>query len=585
MEQQGSATQLLALSFDCASSPSITLRGVGATDRPFGWGFAWYPAEDYAALVIKDPTSIGDNAMTKVLRDWERFQSDIFVCHLRGAARRVTQEDTQPFTRSYAGRDWIFAHNGDLTGDLPTALPLGDSPDFEPVGHTDSEHAFCWFLTAVREQGARRLADLGWQRLHDWLRCLNDLGTTNLVLTDGEDLVVYQDRGRFNCLHWLRRVPPHPSGPLETGELALELGSGNTAARTVVLVSTTPLSPEPWRPFHAGQMLVLRRGAVLWDSHTGVAPEAGPAPLVVRRRLAPRQQLLSVVHETVYRYTAPVERSVHHFRLRPVYDLRQHLLEYRLAISTGGLRQEFEDVFGNQVLRLTIESPFREMRIESRSLVRVQALPPLEAQVPRRVTLPLVWMPWQRQMMNPYLLPLELPEEQLRELSAYAMSFAQRQDFDLLETLVEMNATIHADYAYVSGSTSVETTPFEVYGSRRGVCQDFTNLLICLARLLNIPARYRTGYIFTGADYDNKVQSEASHAWAELYIPEVGWRGFDPTNGCLTGGDHVRVACGRSYRDAAPTGGTIYAGGGGETLGVSVRVEQMDDPASTAGHS
>ena len=65
----------------------------------------------------------------------------------------------------------------------------------------------------------------------------------------------------------------------------------------------------------------------------------------------------------------------------------------------------------------------------------------------------------------------------------------------------------------------------------------------------------------------------ASHAWLQLYLPEVGWKGFDPTNGILTQTDHVRVAVGRSYIDATPTSGTIYAGGGAEALTVDVRVE------------
>lgn len=89
-------------------------------------------------------------------------------------------------------------------------------------------------------------------------------------------------------------------------------------------------------------------------------------------------------------------------------------------------------------------------------------------------------------------------------------------------------------------------------------------------------APYRVGYIYTGANYENKVQSEASHAWVELYLPWNGWRGFDPTNGCMAGTDHVRVACGRNYRDATPTTGTIYKGQGGvETLDVEVRVEDV----------
>ena len=101
--------------------------------------------------------------------------------------------------------------------------------------------------------------------------------------------------------------------------------------------------------------------------------------------------------------------------------------------------------------------------------------------------------------------------------------------------------------------------------------------MICLARLLHIPARYRMGYIYTGANYENQIQSDASHAWVELYLPQVGWHGLDPTNGIQVGLDHVRVACGRNYRDATPTSGTIYKGGGMETLEIRVQVQDLDD--------
>jgi transglutaminase-like putative cysteine protease len=191
-------------------------------------------------------------------------------------------------------------------------------------------------------------------------------------------------------------------------------------------------------------------------------------------------------------------------------------------------------------------------------------------------------MPWQRQMMNPYLLPPELPETELRELSGFAMSFAARRENDLLETLIDLNDAIHRDFKYIHGVTTLETSPFEVYTQRRGVCQDFANLFICLARLLGVPARYRVGYIYTGTEHYNQIQSEASHAWAEVYLPQVGWRGFDPTNGCLVDLDHVRVAAGRNYRDATPTAGTLYAGGHGEKLEVSVRVRRID-PVPPAG--
>jgi transglutaminase-like putative cysteine protease len=176
-------------------------------------------------------------------------------------------------------------------------------------------------------------------------------------------------------------------------------------------------------------------------------------------------------------------------------------------------------------------------------------------------------------------LPPELPETQLKELTDYALGFAQRNDMDLLDTLLDMNQTIHDDYAYVTGSTNTTTTPFEVYTGRQGVCQDFANLFICMARLLNLPARYRVGYIYTGGNYENKIWSDASHAWVELYLPQSGWVGFDPTNGSIVGLDHVRVANGRHYLDATPTSGTLFKGGGIETLGVSVKIE-MDPPPS-----
>ena len=170
-------------------------------------------------------------------------------------------------------------------------------------------------------------------------------------------------------------------------------------------------------------------------------------------------------------------------------------------------------------------------------------------------------------------LPAELPETQLQELADYAMSFVERNDYDLIGTLLDMNRSIYKEYKYSQGTTTVATTAFDVYANRRGVCQDFTNLFICLARLLGVPARYTCGYVYTGPKAENRAQSEASHAWVQLYLPEVGWKGFDPTNGILTQTDHVRIAVGRSYIDATPTSGTIYVGGGAEALTVDVRVE------------
>jgi transglutaminase-like putative cysteine protease len=189
-----------------------------------------------------------------------------------------------------------------------------------------------------------------------------------------------------------------------------------------------------------------------------------------------------------------------------------------------------------------------------------------------RTTFPLVFMPWHEQVLRPYLLPTELPESELTELAEYAMSFVERNDADLLDTLVDINQTIFREYKYAPNTTTVGTSAYDVYVNRRGVCQDFTNLFICLARLLGIPARYVCGYVHAEQLVDAR-QAQASHAWIQVYLPEVGWKGFDPTNGILTQTEHIRVAVGRNYRDATPTSGVIYVGGAGETLEVEVRVK------------
>jgi len=363
-----------------------------------------------------------------------------------------------------------------------------------------------------------------------------------------------------------------------------------------------PLSPHPWQVATPGELLIARRGALLWSSDpdsqatSGVSPARPDAPWSGGRvetrpqaaaaqplavlppptvDLPPAPHLLQVVHETTYSYGLPVERSTHRLLLRPVEDRRQQLVDFSLDIAPLTSSAEYEDVFGNAAVALDIGAPYQELRIVSRATVRIRGARSLEQRAAhRRHAIPLVWMPWQRQMLSAYLLPPELPESHLEELSEFAMSFVERNDYDLVGTLLDLNETIYQDFEYVTGSTTIATTPFEVYESRRGVCQDFANLMICLARLLHIPARYRMGYIFTGADYENKIQSEASHAWVELYLPQVGWHGLDPTNGIQVGLNHVRVACGRSYRDATPTSGTIYRGGGTETLTISVRVER-----------
>jgi len=591
-------SELLGLSCDAAATPRIDLHlrpRHGAP--PASWGIAWYPSDDPNSSFMKDTHFHGDICVNDTFPRKERLTTSVLIAHTRVEAKRMMRCDAQPFRRPYGRTDCVFAHSGDLEfypeAGSAHAEDQWISPvfpaAFEPVGGTDSERMFCRLLHRLAEGGGSNLGSLGWDTLHAWLLEANRHGTMSLLFSNGQDLIGYRDINGQRPLWQTRWLPPREDQILRCGNHDITLDAGEDSSRTLFAFASRPDPQQGWAEIPPGSMYVVRNADIIWSADSANAqaaqpqqpreiadiqsaqlpnpsdggPSHAPVEQPIKANTLPAgiavPRVLRVIHETKYTYTSPVEASHHVIRLQPTHDHWQEVLEHNLEITPVGDELEFEDVFGNQALRLERGEPYSEFIVKMAATVRID-WPNLLNMPHQRRSLPLTWMPWQRQMMHAYLLPPELPETQLRELSNYATSFVERRDYDLVETLADINTSIHRDFSYVSGSTTTETTPFEVYTTRTGVCQDFANLFICMARLLGIPARYRVGYIYTGSNYENTIQSDASHAWAEAYLPHVGWRGFDPTNGCLAGPDHIRVAVGRNFRDATPTAGTIFKG-------------------------
>ncbi len=575
---------LFAMSFEGTLVPSFDLRCLHPGRKPpDGWGIGYYPGGEPSASVLKEPAPTSGSIRGELVKAWDHLASSIFVVHIRTAMwGQNSDANTQPFSRAYGGRDWLIGHSGSLREHLVV------SGRFEPVGSTDTELVFCDLLNRISDGGWGSLGEVDLERLRIELEGLNAHGGLSLVISDGLDLLVYADARGDGSLFLSHLRPPHgPALAFGDEDLLVDLTRRGDVSRKGIVVASNPLArtdgrPMDWTSVPPGRLLVVRQGAVVAEVAPGDSV-ARPSPRTLRSvQASPRQvepKSFEVVHRTVYRYARPVERSSHVLKLIPVQDrlqkVRAHTLVLRLdGEDFDGPRTHFDDVFGNRVTRVVIERPYRELVVEARSQIDVLDTHPLSFKpMNARRAIPLVWMPWQREMMAPYLLPSELPETQLQELADYAMTFVERNDYDLIGTILDMNRSIYREYRYTQGATTVATTAFDVYTQRRGVCQDFTNLFICLARLLGVPARYTCGYLYTGPKAENTAQSEASHAWAELYLPELGWKGFDPTNGVLTQTDHMRVSWGRSYVDATPTSGTIYVGGGTETLQAEVRVD------------
>jgi transglutaminase-like putative cysteine protease/predicted glutamine amidotransferase len=570
---------LFAACFEGPQRPSFDVRCLKPGRKlPDGWGIGFYPKGEPCASVLKEAAPSAGAPRTDFVEAWDHLESSVFVVQLRTAHwGTLSVANTQPFVRSHGRRDYLFAHAGSL-GRKPE---LEASAGFQPVGSTDSEALFCLLLERMAAAGAAALRELEPLTIQSWFEELREHGDLTAVLCDGSDLLVYAGYGE-ESLHLGHVLPPFDRCAFGDPDLGIDLCRRGPSARKGAIVASTPLDSEQglgptFEALAPGRLVILRQGAVIADlpppGTSSERPSRVPGRWLQARPAPAPVRTFDVRHLTTYRYALPVERSTHLFRLEPMHDRLQRVESFELSVSVNGKVREYEDVFGNRARRLDVTQAFEELRVEARSRVVLLDSEPFQRRPPhQRSGIPLVWMPWQREVLAPYLLPPELPEPQLRELTDYAMSFVERNDFDVLDMLFDLNTTIFREYRYAQGETNVTTTAFDVYEQRRGVCQDFANLFICLARLLGIPARYVCGYVYTGPKHENRAQSDASHAWVQVYLPELGWRGLDPTNGSVTQTEHVRVAAGRNYIDATPTLGTLFEGGGGESLAVEVSV-------------
>ena len=280
------------------------------------------------------------------------------------------------------------------------------------------------------------------------------------------------------------------------------------------------------------------------------------------------------VHITEFSYDGPVSESYNEVRLRPIHDDRQSCLSFRLQTATSSRVSSHRDYFGNWVHQFNVLSEHRQLRVEAESVVLMHheaasAEPMTLAQYDSRrdeVT----------DEFYEYLVPTpfvpQLPETM--EMSAEAERVSDGTVRGFAEAL---SALVHGRFRYEKGATHVHSSIEDSLRSGAGVCQDFAHLLLSAARARGLAGRYVSGYIVPSgaggqlAALEEVVGGQASHAWAEIYVPGHGWAGMDPTLGAPVAVRHVRVAYGRDYGDVAPVRG-VYKGHAGQRLHVDVCV-------------
>jgi transglutaminase-like putative cysteine protease len=285
----------------------------------------------------------------------------------------------------------------------------------------------------------------------------------------------------------------------------------------------------------------------------------------------------TIRHLTTFAYDAPIAESVMELRMRPATGESQRCLQFDVTAEPASRVFAYQDSRGNWVHHFDV--PQRHDRLSITAQSQVELDPP--ASLPDAID-PLAWSEIDRQAAASEDWDFRQPSEFTPwsdALVAFVDSLGPlaRREADPLTTVRQVMAAIHREFEYAPKSTRVDSPIDEALAARRGVCQDFSHIMLATLRHTGLACRYVSGYIAPRAldEAGSRSASIATHAWVEVKLPDLGWLGVDPTNNSEAGLRHVRVGIGRDYADVPPTRG-IFKGRAGSTLSVSVNISPAD---------
>ncbi|MGB2627239.1 MAG: transglutaminase family protein [Candidatus Acidiferrum sp.] len=287
-----------------------------------------------------------------------------------------------------------------------------------------------------------------------------------------------------------------------------------------------------------------------------------------------------LVHSTEFLYDGAVSESYNEVRLRPIDDDLQSCLSFRLVTSPPSRGASFRDSYGNWIHQFNILPDHRRLKIEAESVVLAH-----EAAEVSRPAATLADLDAQRNDLFEEHYDFVAPSgfvPYLQGLEEILHACEGGSDGTVLGFTQAVSTYIHMNFKYVKGATHVHSSVRDSLAVNAGVCQDFAHLLLGVVRMRGVPARYVSGYLVPGdaSGTDTKqeevIGGQASHAWAEVFVPGSGWSAFDPTLGKPVGIRHIRVAYGRDYGDVPPVRG-VYKGRAGQHLSVDVCVRPALD--------
>jgi len=286
-----------------------------------------------------------------------------------------------------------------------------------------------------------------------------------------------------------------------------------------------------------------------------------------------------IEHETRLEFTTPVYEEHCEIRLSPRPGPFHRVLSTELTMDPPSQVFRYTDVFGNTVQHFNVLKPHQTLVTRVRSEVETTLTNPFEF----NLLSPKQEAAWYRDRLkeDPLLWQYILhrspaaPEWSSLDLENLSPPVCDREK-PVMESVLKAVDWAASALQYQPGTSHTHSSLQEVLKQRKGVCQDFSHLLLALIRSWEIPARYVMGYMDAGVEnYDDSKDDQASHAWVEALIPGAGWRGFDATNRLTANDLYIPVAMGRDYLDAAPQRGTFKGNAVRQTQAVHVSLHQQ----------
>ncbi len=262
---------------------------------------------------------------------------------------------------------------------------------------------------------------------------------------------------------------------------------------------------------------------------------------------------LSISHSSTYSYTSPVNYALQQVRLTPVSNRQQTVLDWAIEIDGGKKEIAFSDQHGNQTLTVSINPGHEKITVTASGTVETEDDTGVLGRVHGRVPL------WHFKQFT----DRTKAGKQVRGLAKIIDPESE------LESLHSLSKAILKTLPYGQGQTFVDTTAEDALSLGNGVCQDHAQIFISAVRHAGIPARYVSGYLLM----NDRVEQDATHAWAEAYIDKLGWVGFDVSNGISPDQRYVRLATGLDSKEASPISG-IRLGEAAESMIVSLQIQQ-----------